>query len=64
MTIGEYIRQTDIEQYRKLINMFKTSRPKRPENNKKIELGDSITNLMKSDSYCRQGRRVKQRSWG
>ncbi|OZV10777.1 hypothetical protein CIW83_18330 [Tissierella sp. P1] len=60
MTIGEYIRQTDIEQYKRLINMFKVKidKPK-----KKIELGCSIEELMRVDSYKREGRRVRQRSW-
>lgn len=76
MTIGEYIRQTDIEQYEKLMQMFRTKTKyimavdmDSIEESKKyppreIELGDSIENLMKSDSYCREGRRIKQRSWG
>ncbi|MGJ0848276.1 hypothetical protein ACR77J_16410 [Tissierella praeacuta] len=59
MTIGEYIKQTDRDTYYKLINMFKVK-----ESKKKIKLGDSIENLMKSDSYTRRGRRLKQRSWG
>lgn len=58
MTIGEYIKQTDRDTYYKLINMFKVKEPK-----KKIKLGDSIENLMKSDSYSRSGRRIKQRGW-
>jgi hypothetical protein len=60
VTIGEYIRQTDIDAYNRLMSMFKVKEPKKKE---KINLGDSITNLMKSDSYCRQGRRIKQRGW-
>lgn len=59
MTIGEYIRNTDIKQYNKLVNMFKIKEPK-----KKIELGCSVEELMRSDSYSRKGRRVKQRGWG
>ncbi len=58
MTIGEYIKLTDIETYKKLIKLCK-NKPK-----KEIELGDSIENLMKADSYRREGRRIKQRSWG
>jgi hypothetical protein len=60
MTIGEYIKQTDRHTYYKLINMFKVKEDKP----KKIKLGDSIENLMKADSYKREGRRIKQRSWG
>lgn len=57
MTIGEYIKLTDIETYKKLIKLCK-NKPK------KIELGDSIENLMKSNSYRREGRRIVQRGWG
>ena len=55
MTIGEYIKLTDIETYRELKRRFKISKPK-----KKIELGDSIENLMSNRSYKRIGRRVRQ----
>ncbi|WP_353096210.1 hypothetical protein [Tissierella praeacuta] len=59
MTIGEILKHEDIYQYNRLINMFKTKeKPK-----KKIKLGDSIENLMRTDSYKREGRRVKQRGW-
>ena len=58
MTIGEYIKLTDIETYKKLIKLCK-NKPK-----KEIELGDSIENLMKADSYRREGRRIVQRGWG
>lgn len=54
MTIGEYIKLTDIETYKKLIKLCK-NKPK-----KKIELGDSIENLMSNRSYKRIGRRVRQ----
>ena len=56
MTIGEYIKHTDIETYKKLIKLYK---PK-----KEIELGCSVEELMKADSYRREGRRIKQRGWG
>lgn len=61
MTIGEILRKTDINTYNRLIKLFKIEidKPK-----KKIKLGDSIENLMKVDSYCRSGRRIKQRGWG
>jgi len=52
MTVGEYIKLTDIETYKKLIKLYK---PK-----KEIELGDSIENLMSHSSYKRIGRRVRQ----
>lgn len=55
MTIGEYIKATDIKTYNKLLKMcdFKVKKP--------IVLGDSIENLMKHDSYKRVGRRVRQK---
>ncbi len=57
MTIGEYIKLTDIEIYKKLIKLCK---PK-----KEIKLGCSVEELMKSNSYRREGRRIKQRGgWG
>jgi len=52
MTIGEYIKLTDIETYEKLIKLYK---PK-----KKIELGCSVEELMSSRSYKKIGRRVRQ----
>ena len=57
MTIGEYLKSTDIYTYYRLINMFKI------KEKKEIKLGDSIENLMRSDSYKREGRRIKQRGW-
>lgn len=59
MTIGEYIKQTDINTYHKLLKMCS-----KPTEKPEIELGDSITNLMKHDYYTREGRRIKQRGWG
>lgn len=65
MTIGEYIKQTDRDTYRRLRNMFKTGRSERPKNKReKIKLGCSVEELMKSDSYKRVGGKIKQRSWG
>lgn len=61
MTIGEYLKSTDRDTYYRLINMFKIKENKRKKN---IKLGDSIENLMRSDSYKREGRRIKQRGWG
>lgn len=58
LTIGEYLKSTDRDTYYRLINMFKI------KEKKEIKLGDSIENLMRSDSYKREGRRVKQRGWG
>ncbi len=52
MTIGEYIKLTDIETYKKLIKLCK---PK-----KKIELGCSVEELMKANSYKKVGRRIRQ----
>lgn len=61
MTIGEYIRKTDIEQYNRLINMFKVKlgTPK-----KEIKLGCSVEELMRADSYKKVGGKIKQRGWG
>ena len=55
MTIGEYIKATDIKTYNKLLKLcdFKVKKP--------IALGDSVENLMKHDSYKRVGRRVRQK---
>lgn len=76
MTIGEILKHKDIYTYNKLMNMFRSKTKyimsvdmDSIEESKKyppreIELGDSIANLMKSDSYKREGRRVKQRGWG
>lgn len=60
MSIGEYIRQTDIDAYNKLMQTDKKDIDK---GKKEIKIGDSIENLMKSDSYCRKGRRIRQRGW-
>lgn len=57
MTIGEIIRYNDIDTYRKLMMIGR-----RQQN--KIKLGDRPENLMKHDSYKRQGRRVRQVKWG
>jgi len=61
MTIGEIMRYKDINTYRKLLKMCikKIGKPK-----EKIELGDSIENLMKANSYRREGRRIRQTKWG
>lgn len=61
MTIGEILKHNDINTYNKLM---KAHRTKRDKPKKKIELGDLAANLMKTDSYTRSGRRMKQRSWG
>lgn len=58
MTIGEILKHKDIYTYYRLMNMFKI------KEKKEIKLGDSIENLMRSDSYKREGRRIKQRGWG
>lgn len=51
MTIGEIIRYKDIDTYRKLMQIGK---------NNKIKLGDKPENLMKHNSYKRQGRSIRQ----
>ena len=55
MIIGEYLRKTDIDVYRKLNNI---------EKKQDIKLGDTPENLMKHDSHKRIGRRIKQTKWG
>ena len=49
MRIEKIIKEQNSDTYKKL---------------KKIKLGDSVENLMKHDSYRRQGRRIKQVKWG
>ena len=61
LTIGEYIRLTDIYTWYQLRILLKQGIQKP---NKEIKLGDKPENLMKADSYTRVGRRVRQRSWG
>lgn len=61
MTIGEYLRLTDIETYRKLQKMFSK---KIDKSKKEIELGERLKGLMAHDSYKRQGRRIRQTKWG
>lgn len=61
LTIGQYIKLTDIDTYNKLI---KLSQKETQKSKKEIKLGCSVEELMKSDSYSRSGRRIKQRSWG
>ncbi len=60
MTIGKRLKHKDIDTYHKLLKLCR-ERIDKPK--QKIELGDSIQNLMRADSYCRSGRRIKQRSW-
>ena len=50
--------------YEKWGERLKAIGRKQKRGKKKIELGDSIENLMKHDSYRRQGRRVRQVKWG
>lgn len=56
MIIGEYLRRNDIDTYRKLKAIGKKQQ--------NIKLGDKPENLMKHDSYKRQGRRIRQVKWG
>jgi hypothetical protein len=60
MTIGEYIKLTDIETYNKLKKLYRLNIDKP----RKIELGDKPENLMKHDAYKRIGRRIRQIRWG
>lgn len=59
MTIGNYIKLTDIDTYKKIIKLYKIS--KSP---KEIELGDKVESLMKHDSYKRVRGKLVQRGWG
>lgn len=63
MTIGEILKHKDIYTYNRLMQMFKTGRSECPERKNKIKLGCSVEELMRTDSYKREGRRVKQRGW-
>lgn len=63
MNIGEYLKMTDIDTYRKLMRMAKMKHKKQKKKNE-IKLGDSIENLMKHDAYKRIGRRIRQIKWG
>ena len=49
MTIGEYIKQTDINTYNKLLKICS----KTIEKPKPIKLGCSVEELMRADSYKR-----------
>ncbi len=55
--ISEQIKHKDMETYKKLKNSFK------PEK-QGIKLGDTPENLMKANSYKREGRRIRQVKWG
>ncbi len=59
MGIGDIIKQKDYETYKKLAKMCKESRKKEKE----IELGDSIHNLMKANSYKRVNGAIRQTRW-
>lgn len=54
MRIENIIKEIDPVIHRKLKNMSK----------EKIKLGDRPENLMRHDSYRRQGRRIRQVKWG
>ena len=54
MTIGEYIKLTDIETYRKLMQIGRDN---------KIKLGDRPERLMQHDAYKRIGGRIRQVKW-
>ncbi len=60
MTIGQYIKLTDIETYNKLKNLCRLDIDKP----KKIELGDRPENLMKHDTYRRVRGALRQTRWG
>ncbi len=59
MTIGEILQINSSGIYKKLKEIGKTEKSK-----KKIELGDSAENLMKTDSHKRVKGALRQRTWG
>ena len=59
LTIGERLKLTDINTYHKLLKMCKGT----PELKKNIELGCSVEELMRADSYVKVSGKVKQRGW-
>ena len=59
MTIGDYIKLTDIETYKRLMRLSRIEKPP-----KRIKLGDKPENLMKHDSYKRIKGKLTQRGWG
>lgn len=59
MSIGEIIKKKDYDTYRKLMRMCK--KPKKKD--KEIKLGDSVENLMKSNSYKRVNGALRQTRW-
>lgn len=61
MTIAEIIKYKDTDTYYKLKKLCKREKDKPKQ---KIKLGDSVHNLMRHDSYVREGRRIKQKGWG
>jgi len=63
MTIGEYLKMTDIDTYRKLMRMAKMKHKKQKKKNE-IKLGDRVENLMKHDAYKRVRGALRQIKWG
>lgn len=59
LTIGDYIRENDIDTYIELKKIGRMQNKK-----KEIKLGDRPERLMQHDSYRKQGRRVRQVKWG
>lgn len=60
MTIGEILEINYPYAYKRLMQIRKTEKPK-PQ---KIELGDSVENLMKADSYKKVRGALRQKTWG
>lgn len=59
MTIGEILEINYPYAYKRLIQIRKTEKPKPP----KIELGDSVANLMKANSHKRVNGALRQKTW-
>lgn len=57
MAIGDIIKEKDIHTYRLLQKM--KQEPKKAKN----KLGDSVTNLMKANSYKRVNGAIRQTRW-
>ena len=58
MTIGDILQANSIETYRRLLQIEKE------EPKKKIELGDSVENLMSADGHKRVKGTIRQTRWG
>lgn len=58
MNIGEILKNNDIYTYNQLQKM-----KQEPKKRDKVKLGDSVTNLMKANSYKRVNGAIRQTRW-